>query len=169
MTVDITKPFPGLDEVDLYPVQNYTYQNTTLQPEEDSSVAERMRRLQDQFDETGIRRSVDAVIVCHDHGLPCVLTFQIANDFFKLLLSVWYRPNFDGFLYPYKPVHVSQPKERRKIFLVTMSPEQKLGVPLNMKLLAIPLHEFYDNTQRYGPQLSSIPHLLSRVTFTAKH
>jgi hypothetical protein len=31
-----------------------------------------------------------------------------------------------------------------------------------MKLLAIPIHEFYDNTQRYGPQLSAIPHMLSR-------
>lgn len=39
---------------------------------------------------------------------------------------------------------------------------EMLGVPLNMKLLAIPIHEFYDNTQRYGPQLSAIPHLLSR-------
>jgi cleavage and polyadenylation specificity factor subunit 5 len=55
-------------------------------------------------------------------------------------------------------------------------------VPKNMKLLAIPLFELYDNaarcappfyavcarpsadarTCRYGPQLSAIPHLLSR-------
>jgi hypothetical protein len=31
-----------------------------------------------------------------------------------------------------------------------------------MKLLAIPLFELYDNAARYGPQLSAIPHLLSR-------
>lgn len=42
------------------------------------------------------------------------------------------------------------------------TPAEMLGVPLNMKLLAIPIHEFYDNTQRYGPQLSAIPHMLSR-------
>lgn len=63
-------------------------------------MADRMRRLLSQFEETGMRRSVDAVIVCHvrkewrclpslitdvqDHGVPCVLTLQIANDFFKL-------------------------------------------------------------------------------------
>jgi cleavage and polyadenylation specificity factor subunit 5 len=55
------------------------------------------------------------------------------------LLAVWWRPNFDGFFvgipydethklttqYPYKPVHVSEPKERRKIFLVTMPPESE--------------------------------------------
>ena len=37
-----------------------------------------------------------------------------------------------------------------------------LSVPKNMKLLAVPLFELYDNTQRYGPQLSAIPHYLSR-------
>lgn len=37
-----------------------------------------------------------------------------------------------------------------------------LAVPKNMKLLAIPLFELYDNAARYGPQLSAIPHLLSR-------
>lgn len=34
-----------------------------------------------------------------------------------------------------------------------------------MKLLAVPLFELYDNTQRYGPQLAAIPHLLSRYNF----
>lgn len=34
-----------------------------------------------------------------------------------------------------------------------------------MKLLAVPLFELYDNTPRYGPQLSAIPHLLSRYNF----
>lgn len=34
-----------------------------------------------------------------------------------------------------------------------------------MKLLAVPLFELYENTQRYGPQLSAIPHLLSRYNF----
>lgn len=38
-------------------------------------------------------------------------------------------------------------------------------MPKNMKLLAVPLFELYDNTARYGPQLSSIPHLLSRYNF----
>ena len=39
------------------------------------------------------------------------------------------------------------------------------SVPKNMKLLAVPLFELYDNTARYGPQLSAIPHLLSRYNF----
>ncbi len=44
------------------------------------------------------------------------------------------------------------------------SPEV-LSVPKNMKLLAVPLFELYENTGRYGPQLSAIPHLLSRYNF----
>jgi len=65
-------------------------------------------------------------------------------------------------------------------------PTEVLAVPKNMKLLAIPLFELYDNAARcvflddthvfsrrhlcifmirYGPQLSAIPHLLSRYNF----
>jgi hypothetical protein len=45
---------------------------------------------------------------------------------------------------------------------LTLSCSEVLAVPKNMKLLAIPLFELYDNAARYGPQLSAIPHLLSR-------
>jgi cleavage and polyadenylation specificity factor subunit 5 len=37
-----------------------------------------------------------------------------------------------------------------------------MRVPLNMKLLAVPLFELFDNTVRYGPQLSALPSQLSR-------
>ena len=46
-----------------------------------------------------------------------------------------------------------------------MTKAEVLSVPKNMKLLAVPLFELYDNTPRYGPQLSAIPHLLSRYNF----
>ena len=46
-----------------------------------------------------------------------------------------------------------------------MCDAEVLSVPKNMKLLAVPLFELYDNTARYGPQLSAIPHLLSRYNF----
>lgn len=35
-------------------------------------------------------------------------------------------------------------------------------VPGNMRLVAVPFYELYDNMARYGPVISSIPHLLSR-------
>ena len=40
-----------------------------------------------------------------------------------------------------------------------------LSVPKNLKLLAVPLMELYDNAHRYGPVISSLPELLSRFEF----
>lgn len=48
---------------------------------------------------------------------------------------------------------------------VCLPATEVLSVPKNMKLLAVPLFELYDNSVRYGPQLSAIPHLLSRYNF----
>ncbi|CAG8602716.1 12272_t:CDS:2 [Gigaspora margarita] len=188
---------------------NYTFGTKDAQPEEDPSVAARLARLQNDYAVTGMRRTVEGVLVVHEHNHPHVLMLQIANSFFKLpgdylkpgedeieglkarlderltpvatgynnntstnqdweigeCLSVWWRPNFETFMYPYTPAHVTKPKEQKKIFLVHLPEKKILSVPKNMKLLAVPLFELYDNAQRYGPQLSAIPHLLSRFNF----
>jgi cleavage and polyadenylation specificity factor subunit 5 len=68
-------------------------------------------------------------------------------------------------MYPFLPGHVSRPKELKKLYLIQLPRTKVLSVPKNMKLLAVPLFELYDNTARYGPQLSAIPHLLSRYNF----
>jgi cleavage and polyadenylation specificity factor subunit 5 len=60
---------------------------------------------------------------------------------------------------------VSRPKELKKLYLIHLPKEKLLSVPKNMKLLAVPLFELYDNTARYGPQLSAIPHYLSKYRF----
>jgi len=80
-------------------------------------------------------------------------------------LAQWWRPNFETFMYPFLPGHVSRPKECKKLYLIQLPKKKVLSVPKNMKLLAVPLFELYDNTARYGPQLSAIPHLLSRYNF----
>lgn len=81
------------------------------------------------------------------------------------MLSPRWRPNHETFLYPFLPAHVSRPKELKKLYLIHLPPNKVLSVPKNMKLLAVPLFELYDNTARYGPQLSAIPHYLSRYRF----
>ncbi|KND01784.1 uncharacterized protein SPPG_09124 [Spizellomyces punctatus DAOM BR117] len=81
------------------------------------------------------------------------------------LLAVWWRPNFETFMYPYIPAHITKPKEMKKVYLVHLPDKKLLSVPKNMKLLAVPLFELYDNAARYGPQLSALPHLLSRFNF----
>lgn len=102
-------------------------------------------------------------------------------------LAQWWRPNFETFMYPFIPAHVTRPKECKKLYFIQLPKSSKchfyfpcycrsndclisgilevLSVPKNMKLLAVPLFELYDNTARYGPQLSAIPHLLSRYNF----
>ncbi|CAG8287277.1 unnamed protein product [Penicillium salamii] len=192
----------------LYPLSNYTFGTKENQPEEDSSVVERLKRLEDQYTLHGIRRTCEGILICHEHGVPHVLMLQIANAFFKLpgdyinpadeelegfkkrlnerlaptgtqftgegvngdwdigdCLARWWRPNFETFMYPFVPGHCTRPKECKKLFLIKLPKKKVLSVPKNMKLLAVPLFELYDNSARYGPQLSAIPHLLSRYNF----
>lgn len=85
-------------------------------------------------------------------------------NFDMCVFSRW-RPNHETFLYPFLPAHVSRPKELKKLYFIHLPPSKVLSVPKNMKLLAVPLFELYDNTARYGPQLSAIPHYLSRYRF----
>ncbi|KJX99604.1 Cleavage/polyadenylation specificity factor subunit 5 like protein [Zymoseptoria brevis] len=189
----------------LYPLSNYTFGTKETQPEEDPSVKDRLRRLEEHYDKHGMRRTCEGILVCHEHNHPHILMLQIANAFFKLpgdylphdvdeidgfktrlnerlaptgslstveaadsdwdvadTLAQWYRPNFETFMYPFLPPHVTRPKECKKLYFIQLPKAKVLSVPKNMKLLAVPLFELYDNTQRYGPQLSAIPHYLSR-------
>lgn len=77
-------------------------------------------------------------------------------------LAQWWRPNFETYMYPYLPPHVTRPKEVKKLYLIQLPKSKAVSVPKNMKLLAVPLFELYENNQRYGPQLSALPHYLSR-------
>ena len=49
--------------------------------------------------------------------------------------------------------------------MVHLSEKEYFAVPKNLKLLAVPLFELYDNVQRYGPVISTIPQQLSRFQF----
>jgi len=68
----------------LYPLSNYTFGVKETQPEEDPSVKDRLRRLEEHYEKHGMRRTCEAVLVCHEHNHPHVLMLQIANAFFKL-------------------------------------------------------------------------------------
>lgn len=104
----------------------------------------------------------------------------------------WWRPNFEPPQYPYIPPHITKPKEHKKLFLVQLqekginnsfrleqfgyfsyfNPLNKhdiystlalFAVPKNYKLVAAPLFELYDNSQGYGPIISSLPQTMSRL------
>ncbi len=168
--------------------------------------------MRDEFDKMGMRRSVEGVLLVHEHGLPHVLLLQLGTTFFKLpggelnpgedevdglkrlmtetlgradaaanggaggssdaaswlvedTIGNWWRPNFEPAQYPYVPPHITKPKEHRKLFLVQLQEKAYFAVPRNYKLVAAPLFELYDNSQGYGPIISSLPQALGRFSF----
>ncbi|KAJ1376526.1 NUDIX hydrolase-like domain superfamily [Sesbania bispinosa] len=101
-------------------------------------------------------------------GLKRKLTSKLGANSPALIgecVAIWWRPNFETIMYPYCPPHITKPKECKKLFLVHLSEREYFAVPKNLKLLAVPLFELYDNVQRYGPVISTIPQQLSRFQF----
>lgn len=70
--------------VQLYNINNYTFGTKQRKMEKDTSVNARLTRMKERFDEEGMRNSVDAVLIVHEHNHPHVLLLQIGNTFFKL-------------------------------------------------------------------------------------
>ncbi|THH18557.1 hypothetical protein EW146_g2463 [Bondarzewia mesenterica] len=227
----------------LYPLSNFTFSTKEAQPEEDPSVSARLQRLQNNYEDFGMRRTVEGILVVHDHGHPHILMLQIANAFFKLpgdylkpgedeieglkrrlderlapptdsrqfnashgvdndweigdCLAQWWRPNFETFMvrrFPhnsnarmtwndartsvsfrsgthhetegmqkalpcpdartqYVDLYLRHPSSRllsSRLYaaLIKCTLAEVLAVPKNMKLLAIPLFELYDNAAR---------------------
>ena len=98
----------------------------------------------------------------------------------------WWRPDFEAELYPYVPPHITRPKESKRVFVVHL-PEKcyfavrcaarprarrrsrcALQVPKNLKLLAVPLFELYQN-ERYGQVIASVPVCLSHFHINLLH
>ncbi|CAL4067537.1 unnamed protein product, partial [Meganyctiphanes norvegica] len=189
--------------IPLYPLTNYTFGTKDPLFERDSSVPARFQRMRDDFDKIGMRRSIEAVLLVHEHGLPHVLLLQLGTTFFKLpggelnpgedeveglkrlltetlgrqdgikqdwevedIIGNWWRPNFEPPQYPYIPSHITKPKEHKKLYLIQLAEKALFAVPKNYKLVAAPLFELYDNSQGYGPIISSLPQTLCRFSFT---
>ncbi|KAJ8042301.1 Cleavage and polyadenylation specificity factor subunit 5 [Holothuria leucospilota] len=68
----------------LYPLTNYTFGTKEPLFEKDKSVTARFQRMRDEFPKLGTRRSVEGVLIVHEHGLPHVLLLQLGTTFFKL-------------------------------------------------------------------------------------
>ena len=99
----------------------------------------------------------------------CVFIFNLVFAFQEWIvedtIGNWWRPNFEPAQYPYVPPHITKPKEHRKLFLVQLPEKSYFAVPRNYKLVAAPLFELYDNSQGYGPIISSLPQALGRFSF----
>ena len=64
-------------QVNLYPLTNYTFGTKEPLFEKDPSVPSRFQRMREEFDKIGMRRSVEGVLLVHEHGLPHVLLLQL--------------------------------------------------------------------------------------------
>ncbi|KAJ3693009.1 hypothetical protein LUZ60_012104 [Juncus effusus] len=106
----------------------------------------------------GLKRKLCSKLAVNNPSFP--QNWQIGD-----CVAVWWRPNFETVMYPYCPPHITKPKECKKLYLVHLSEREYFAVPRNLKLLAVPLFELYDNVQRYGPVISTIPQQLSRFQF----
>ena len=142
----------------------------------------RLKRLEEHYEQYGMRRTCEGILVCHEHNHPHILMLQIANAFFKLYviyhthkfmeysltrfsspgdylqaeddeiegfklrlnerlapvgtqfsgegvndewqiadtLAQWWRPNFETFMYPFLPPHVTRPKECKKLYFIQL-------------------------------------------------
>jgi cleavage and polyadenylation specificity factor subunit 5 len=81
------------------------------------------------------------------------------------LAGVFYRPNFEASLFPYQVPHVSETKEIKKLFVVTIGGDCVFEFPANYGIELVSLMDLLDNSKRFGPVASSIPLLLSRFQF----
>ncbi|KHN76468.1 Cleavage and polyadenylation specificity factor subunit 5 [Toxocara canis] len=70
--------------IKLYPLTNYAFGKKDAQHERDLSVHDRFDRMRDEFHKIGMRRSVEAVILVHEHSIPHVLLLRVGQNFFKL-------------------------------------------------------------------------------------
>lgn len=62
-----------------YPLTNYTFGTKEPLFEKDPSVPARFQRMRDEFEKIGMRRSVEACLLVHEHGLPHVLLLQVCK------------------------------------------------------------------------------------------
>lgn len=67
-----------------YSLTNYTFGTKDALVEKDLSVQARFQRLRNEFEELGMRRTVEGVLIVHEHNLPHVLLLQLGTSFFKL-------------------------------------------------------------------------------------
>mmetsp|Transcript_3607 Transcript_3607/g.6130 ORF Transcript_3607/g.6130 Transcript_3607/m.6130 type:complete len:202 (-) Transcript_3607:102-707(-) len=187
----------------VYPITNFKFGQKSAKVEKDTSVSARMSRMRNKYETEGPRRSVEAVLVVHQHNHPHILLLQAGNSYFKLpggrlrpgeeeleglkrklernlspendtlkvdweigdCVGSFYRPNFETLMYPYLPAHITKPKEIKRLYMIQLPESCYFAVPSNLKLLAVPLFELYDNEARYGPLIAGLPLMLSRFQF----
>lgn len=80
---------------------------------DDTEIPGFKARLNERLAPTGSQFSGDGV-----HGEDWEITDTLAQ---------WWRPNFETFMYPFIPAHVTRPKECKKLYLIQL-PESSMSI-----------------------------------------
>eukprot|EP01125_Pyxidicula_operculata_P016610 TRINITY_DN573_c0_g1_i2.p1 TRINITY_DN573_c0_g1~~TRINITY_DN573_c0_g1_i2.p1 ORF type:complete len:175 (+),score=31.60 TRINITY_DN573_c0_g1_i2:25-525(+) len=70
--------------VNLYNIHQYKFESKEKRLEKETSVNARLQRMEQVYEEEGLRRSVEGILLVHEHNHPHILLLQIGNTFFKL-------------------------------------------------------------------------------------
>lgn len=77
--------------ISLNPLSGYSFGVKDPIPEDDPNLSQRMARLMSEYSKKGMRKTVEAVLLVHEHEHPHILMFQallilfkVANSFYKL-------------------------------------------------------------------------------------
>jgi len=70
--------------INLYPLTNYTFGTKDPLYDRDNNATTRFARMREEFDTIGQRRTVEGVLIVHEHNLPHVLLLQLGTTYFKL-------------------------------------------------------------------------------------
>eukprot|EP01063_Lacrimia_lanifica_P001757 TRINITY_DN1090_c0_g1_i4.p1 TRINITY_DN1090_c0_g1~~TRINITY_DN1090_c0_g1_i4.p1 ORF type:complete len:197 (+),score=88.82 TRINITY_DN1090_c0_g1_i4:66-656(+) len=65
-----------MSKVDIHSLENYNIGLKAAHPSKDGSTEARLRRMQAKYEKEGMRRTVEAVILVHEHNHPHVLLLQ---------------------------------------------------------------------------------------------
>ena len=68
-----------MDIVNLYPLSNYTFGTKDPMYEKDRTVESRFNRMREDFEQYGMRHSVEGVLLVHEHNLPHLLLLQLGG------------------------------------------------------------------------------------------
>ncbi|OAE29248.1 hypothetical protein AXG93_3825s1180 [Marchantia polymorpha subsp. ruderalis] len=142
--------------VNVYPLSSYTFGSKEAKMEKDTSVADRLARMKQNYMKEGMRTSVEGILLVQEQNHPHVLLLQIGNTFFKLpggRLKTGeneiegLKRKLTSKLAPTASSIQPDWQECKKLFVVPLAERQYFAVPKNLKLLAVPLFELYDNVQ----------------------
>ncbi len=80
----------------LYPLTNYTFGTKEALVDEEPSMAGKIAKLQTDYATQGMRTTVEAVLLVHDHSHPHILMLQQGPNFFKLFVFPLFSCSFTG-------------------------------------------------------------------------